>query len=153
MIRARILIALGVGLLMASACGSSAPRPVAITDQNAICASCRAPVINQRFAAELLTPGEAPLFFNDIQCLSTYLEQNTLLPRYTIAYVVDFRTGEWIPAATAVYTRVNDLVTPMGSHLVAHESAASRDADPVALAGSNVSPAQLFPLGAPEGTR
>ena len=35
------------------------------------------------------------------------------------AYVSDYRTREWIPAATAVYQRCPSVETPMASHLIA----------------------------------
>jgi copper chaperone NosL len=66
--------------------------------------------------------------------------------------VADHRTRAWVPAAAAVFTRVPALQTPMGSHLVAHADAASRDADPDAAGGAAVSAAELFgPPGPPGG--
>ena len=57
-------------------------------------------------------------------------------------------------AQSAVYTRVAGLETPMGSHLIAHADAASRDQDPEAKAGSPVTIAELFgPAGLPGGAR
>jgi len=53
------------------------------------------------------------------------------LPPGARAFVADHRTGEWVPAESAVYSRA-PIDTPMGSHLIAHASAASRDLDPQA---------------------
>ena len=57
------------------------------------------------------------------------------------------------PAATAVYTRVPGLETPMGSHVVAHASAASRDGDPAATGGTAVDAASFFSRTLPDGSR
>jgi copper chaperone NosL len=61
-----------------------------------------------------------------------------------VAWVADHRTGAWIRADGAIYTRVPDLPTPMNHHVVAHESAASRDADPAARGGSPLAATEIF---------
>jgi copper chaperone NosL len=59
-----------------------------------------------------------------------------------------------VRADAAVYTEVASLATPMGSHLIAHADAASRDADPDAKGGRPRTPAEVFgPGGAPRGAR
>jgi hypothetical protein len=66
--------------------------------------------------------------------------------------VADHQTRAWVRADGAVYTRIPGLATPMGSHLTAHASVASRDADPAVRGGTQVAPAELFgPGGAPAG--
>ena len=101
-------------------------------------------VSSARFASQLVAPGEEPRFFDDLGCLAAYLGEHASLPPGAIAYVADHRSGEWVPAATAVYTRVPGLETPMGSHVVAHASAASRDGDPAATGGTAVDAACLL---------
>ena len=51
-----------------------------------------------------------------------------------MVFVADHRTGEWVDARRAVFTRTS-IDTPMASGLVAHADAASRDADPAAAGG------------------
>ena len=65
-------------------------------------------------------------------------------PRGATAFVADHRTKAWVRADRAVYTRVPGLETPMGSHVIAHADAASRDADPAAKTGQPVSASELF---------
>jgi copper chaperone NosL len=109
-------------------------------------------VSDVRFAAQLAAPGEEPRFFDDIGCLRDFLAEGPPLPRGTVAFVADHRTREWVPAGRAVYTRREGLETPMASHLVAHGSAASRDADPAAAGGTPVGAAEIFgPRGPPDG--
>jgi copper chaperone NosL len=110
-------------------------------------------VSSPRFAAQLAAPGEDPRFFDDLGCLVTYLSQPQPPPAHAVAYVADHRTGEWVAAARATLTRVDGLSTPMGSHLIAHASAASRDADPDARGGVPVSAAALLTRPFPDGGR
>jgi copper chaperone NosL len=97
-----------------------------------------------RFAAQLVIRGQEPLFFDDIGCLRGYLENNGPVSEDGAAYVVDHRTGAWVRAGQAVYMRNDRLETPMGSHLLAHESAASRDADPDSQGGTPLTAAAVF---------
>jgi copper chaperone NosL len=103
-------------------------------------------VSEQRFAAQLVARGEEPLFFDDIGCLRDHLRREGELPEDTVAYVADHRTGSWVPAAAAVYTRISGE-TPMGSHLIAHESARSRASDPAAGGGAPVPASDILGVG------
>ena len=136
--------------LAAVACGSGAPEPAALDTRNEPCASCRMAVSSAVFASQLVAPGELPRFFDDLGCLADYLETGKAPARAT-AFVADHRTKAWVRADRAVYTRVPGLETPMGSHVIAHADAASRDADPVAKTGQPVSAAELF--GADSGSQ
>jgi copper chaperone NosL len=138
---------LAVGLLSAlvasgSSCADSVPQPAALQPGEP-CAFCRMMVSDPRFAAQIVAPGEEPLFFDDIGCLANQLRGG---PRSAgaMAYVADHRTRDWIPAADALYTRIDALSTPMGSHLVAHADAASRDQDPDARGGMDVTVSEVF---------
>jgi len=75
------------------------------------------------------------------------------MPAGSMAYVVDHQTGAWIPAATARYTRNLSLATPMNSHLIAHESLATQQADPAARDGVRLTAKELIALDMPDGTR
>lgn len=136
-------------LVLACAGGPPGPAPLDVGRQP--CDHCRMTVSDARFAAQLVAPGEEPRFFDDLGCLSAYLPDQTDLPPGAIAYVADHRTGDWVPAGAAVYTRVEALATPMSSHLIAHGSAASREADPAARDGVTVSSSELFGPGGPPG--
>jgi copper chaperone NosL len=108
-----------------------------------------------RFAAQIVAPAEEPRFFDDVGCLGSYVKgKRGELPKRALAYVADHRTKAWVRAEGAVYTRVEGLETPMGSHVVAHADLASRDADPEGRGGSPVTLAELFgPEGPPDGGR
>ena len=139
-------------LLLLAACASGPPAPAALDTRAESCRSCRMAVSDARFAAQVVAPGEDPLFFDDVGCLRDFVRGGPPLPPRSVAYVADHRTREWIDARRAVYTRVPGLATPMGSHVVAHRDAASRDADPDARGGAALRSADAFAQALPAGT-
>jgi len=132
----------------------NAEGPEALVKGRDPCALCRMPVSDLHFAAQISAPGELPQFFDDPGCLGEFVRAGQFAKAKATAWVADHRTGDWVRADRAVYTRVPTLVTPMNHHLVAHKSASSRDADPDASGGSPVEPQEIFgPQGPPGGTR
>lgn len=132
-------------LVLASACGTGAPEPAALDVGREACAFCRMTVSQTDFASQVAVPGELPKFFDDLGCLGNYLTA-TQAPASAVIYVTDRRTRGWVRADQAVFTRVPALSTPMGSHLVAHATAASRDADHDVAAGVPVTLADVVPV-------
>jgi copper chaperone NosL len=105
-------------------------------------------VSEARFAAQVVAPGEVPRFFDDIGCLGAFVRDGRA-SRGATAFVADHATRAWVRADQALYTRVPGLATPMGSHVIAHADAASRDRDPAARSGTAVAPADVFGPGGP----
>lgn len=139
--------------LALAACSRGPAEPAALDTRNDACAHCRMATSDARFAAQVVAPGEEPRFFDDVGCLRDWLAKGPPLPRGAVTFVADHRTRSWVRAARAVYTQQVSLPTPMSSHLVAHESAASRDADPAAAGGRPLGPAEVFgPAGPPDGS-
>ena len=133
------------------ACVSRPPEPASLDTRNEQCASCRMAVSDARFASQLVAPGELPRFFDDLGCLAAFLQAGKA-PSGSIAFVADHRTRAWTRADRAVYTRVPRIGTPMGSDVVAHADAASRDRDDAARGGAPVALGELFgPAGPPVG--
>ena len=133
-----------LSVVVSLACGSGPEPPAPLDTASESCRYCRMAVSEARFAAQIVAPGEEPTFFDDLGCFGAYVANAGPLARGAIAYVADHRTREWVPAANAVYTRVADLQTPMGSHLIAHRDSASRKADLVAQRGAAVDPKEIF---------
>jgi copper chaperone NosL len=141
--------------LLLGACASGPPGPAPLDTRNDACFFCRMAASDPRFAAQIVAPGEEPRFFDDVGCLASYVKgKHGALRKEALAYVADHRTKAWVPAKRAVYTRVEGLQTPMGSHVVAHSDAASRAADPEARGGAPMTAGELFgPGGPPAGER
>ena len=136
--------------LLAVACGSGEPEPAPLDARNEQCASCRMAVSSAVFASQLVAPGELPRFFDDLGCLADFLKAGKALAG-AVAFVADHRTKAWVRADRAVYTRVPGLETPMGSHVIAHADASSREQDGDARGGTLVTAAELF--GAESGSQ
>jgi copper chaperone NosL len=146
--------ALVLAALFATSCGSDGSGPAALDPENEACSWCRMAISDVRSAGQLVAPSEEPRFFDDIGCLGRYVAGSRTPPKGAVAYVADHRTRKWIRAGAAIYTRVAALETPMGSHLVAHADAASRDADAEAKGGMPRTVEDVFGSGgAPGGNR
>jgi copper chaperone NosL len=141
---------LAVSALALIGCGSGPQPPAALDAHGDTCAYCRMAVSPAGVAAQVVAPGEEPRFFDDIGCLASFLKDHAQ-PSGAIAYVVDHRTRDWVWAAGASYTRVPDLETPMGSHLIANAGEESRRNDPVAARGAAVAVADVFGGRPPPG--
>lgn len=135
--------ALVLSLLAALGCTRGPPVPAQLDTRNDACASCRMLVSDPRTAAQLVAPGEEPLFFDDVGCLARYLAEHP--PRRgAMAYVADHRTRAWVPAPAAAYMLQEAVTTPMGSHILAYRDVASRDADPSARGGRPLEVTDVF---------
>ena len=128
---------IGALLLACAACSGGAVSPATLDTKNDTCSACRMTVSDRRLAAQVVAPGDEPRFFDDLDCLARYLREHGL-PGDAAVFVADHRTGEWIAATKAVYTRLRHAATPMASGLVAHASPESRAADPWAIGGDPV---------------
>jgi copper chaperone NosL len=134
---------------LAASCAEGPPPPAALDTAQDNCRSCRMAVSDQRFAAQIVAPGEDPLFFDDLGCLRRHVEGVSPLPSGAVIYVADHRTSVWVPGSGAVFTKAPGLETPMGGGIVAHADAASRDADGAARGGTDVTRTEA--LGAAAG--
>ena len=125
-------------------CGFARTTPAALdTSGTESCASCRMAIVDGSTAAQLVAPGEEARFFDDLGCLRAYL-QTTRLPWKGVVYVADHRTRAWVPLSQAVYAHQPALDTPMGSRLIAHANAASRDRDAAARGATPLGAADVF---------
>lgn len=126
------------------ACASPTPTALAPDTRNDTCASCRMPVSDLRFAAQLQAPGEEVRFFDDVGCLREFLAKSGGLSPAASVFVSDHRTRAWAPARGAAFARRAGMQTPMGSGLLAWADAASRAADPAAAGAASLSAAEVL---------
>ena len=140
----RFAAAAFVVVISASSCGGGALEPVAFDAAREPCTFCRMTGSSGRFAAQIVSRTEEPRFFDDIGCLRSHLKKADTQVAATQVFVADHRTGAWIRADQAVFTEQPDVPTPMGSHLVAHESGSSRDQDPAIRGGTPKTRDEVF---------
>ena len=117
---------------------AEATAPVVLDVNQVTCAHCRMIVSDHRFASQVISRREEPRFFDDLGCLANFVERAGGIPPDAVVYVADHRTNRWVSIDAAVLTHVDAINAPMGSHVIAHESIASRDADPAAARGRPV---------------
>jgi len=141
---------LAAACLLAAFCARGPVRPAVLDIGNETCRSCRMTISDARFAAQIVAPSEEPLFFDDIGCLRDHLTSSGGLRDDARAFVADHRTKEWVSASAAIYTR-SSLETPMGSRLVAHVDAVSRDADPAVQGSVPLRATDIFGVAGPAG--
>ena len=124
-------------IVLAAACAARPLAPARVDTANDACRHCRMIVSDVRTAAQIVAPGEEPLIFDDIGCMRDYVARAGVGDG-AVRFVADHRTGVWVAAADAVFTKVTSMSTPMGSGIIAHADRASRDADPAAANGQSV---------------
>ena len=140
-------------VVVAVACSAPAAPPANLDSAHEMCQTCRMVVSDARTASQIVAPYEEPRFFDDLGCLSTYLKSVPSLPRGAVVYVADHRTRAWVRWDQAVFTRVETLAGAMGTHVVAHASADSRDADAAAAHGAPVDARDVLPVDHLPGAR
>ena len=147
------LLSLVLLVVTAAAC-DEASRPEELVKGRDLCSICRMPVSDIHFAAQITAPGELPRFFDDPGCFAEFVRGGEVKEKGAMGWVADHRTGTWVRADRAIYTRVPSLATPMNHKLVAHENAASRDSDPEVKDGKPVPLEEIFgPKGPPGGAK
>jgi copper chaperone NosL len=124
-------------IALAAACAARPIAPARVDTANDACRHCRMIVSDVRTAAQIVAPGEEPLIFDDIGCLRDYVARMGAADG-AVRFVADHRTGAWIAAEDAMFTKVTSVSTPMASGIIAHADRASRDADPAAANGQSV---------------
>jgi len=124
------------------ACAARPPAPVPIRIGEDACASCRMTILSGSTAAQIITPGDEPVMFDEIGCLQQYLAAHAVAGTATV-FVADHRTGAWVEAGDAVFTKTA-MQTPMSSGVLAHADAASRDADRAAAGGRPIDAGQAI---------
>jgi copper chaperone NosL len=140
----RRLVLVGAAVLVA-AC-AHALAPAALDTRNDACAFCRMIVSDERTASQIVSPLEEPRFFDDFGCLASYLASASV-PADAVVFVADHRTKEWVRADSAIFTRLSAAAGAMGSRVVAHASAASRDADSDVEGGTTIAVAEVLGAG------
>ena len=137
-----------VPFVMVACAHDAGPAP--LDSSNTACGFCRMSVSDKHFAAQIAAPGAEPVFFDDIGCLRDYQKKTgAQIADGAVAFVADHRSGAWVRAVDAVFTRPTRLSTPMGGGLIAHADEESRRQDSEAEGGARVSIQDVFGASGP----
>lgn len=130
---------LGFLLLMAGACRSPEPRPLAYGVEQ--CSHCHMTLADPRFSAELVTTTGRVIPFDDIGCLATFLGGNGIgTDQISSLWVSEFfPPHRLLAASSAVFLRSDSLHTPMDHGIAAVEPGARADSLHALLGGEVLS--------------
>jgi copper chaperone NosL len=114
--RASLVLAMAV---LSAGCGGDGPREIAWGREE--CAACRMRIIDQRFAAQLVTTRGKSYSFDAVECLLGFLDRGELPPAEVRSLWVanGAAEGALIDARTARYLRSPDIRSPMGFGVMA----------------------------------
>jgi copper chaperone NosL len=130
-----VVLIVGSMSLVLTACGdaASADEPPAVRYGEDTCGRCHMIVSDERFAAGLVDRHAEAMLFDDVGELILTVQDDGLNDRR--AWVHDFDSGDWIDAMTAFYVDGHDIITPMGTGVVAFEDHAAATAHAADHAG------------------
>jgi copper chaperone NosL len=104
-------------LLLALACTSSGPRPIAYGEET--CGYCRMTIADRRFGAEARTVTGKVHTFDSIECLAGYVG-GIDAAELRGAWVTDYNDpGALVAVDSATFWQVSGAVSPMAKGLVA----------------------------------
>ena len=84
-----------------------------------MCERCKMAISERKFAVQAVDEKGKVYKFDDIGCLVLWQEKEHPEIKFVKVWITDAKTGEWIDAKTAKYTR--DYITPMGYGFGAHK--------------------------------
>ena len=108
---------------------SHAPEPI-LYGKDA-CAHCKMTIMDNRFAAELITAKGKLFKFDASECMAAFLKENQEVASdaKSVFLVCDFtRPGEFADARKSFFLRDSSLSSPMGGNLAAFISRPAADA-------------------------
>ncbi len=109
-----------LSLVCLTGCPGEAPRQDVPPDMSYgvdPCDRCAMIVSEERFAAAYVTPAGEARRFDDLGCLTAFLVERP--EQVAEVWVHDHETRAWLRGRQASFARVEALITPMGSGLVA----------------------------------
>ncbi len=125
-----------LALALVTSCAAGPARAIEPALGQDACGHCRMTIVSRATAAQIVRPGDEPVFFDDLACLRDFLLDGAI-PGDAVSFVADHGSGEWIEARHAIFTETS-TATPMASGLLAHANQAGRDGDPAAASGRAV---------------
>ncbi|HEX6385678.1 MAG TPA: nitrous oxide reductase accessory protein NosL [Anaerolineae bacterium] len=122
-----LLLLVGAILLAGCRSGANLEEPPEIRYGEDVCDHCNMIISEPRFAAAYVTPQGEVRRFDDIGDMVAYHQERG--EQVHVFWVHDYATEEWLKAENAFFVVSEDLITPMGSGIVA--TAGQDEADKV----------------------
>ena len=116
-----LILAFSLVVIIITAC-SKQPQPINYGEDE--CEFCKMIVMDKRYGAELVTDKGKIYFFDSIECLVGYIDnQKMTKDNYTSLWVSNYADpGNIIDAENAIYLKNDALRSPMGLNALAVET-------------------------------
>ncbi|UOE53070.1 nitrous oxide reductase accessory protein NosL [Cytobacillus oceanisediminis] len=116
----RTILLMTVLVILLSACSSSASEPAEIKQNQDSCDNCNMGIAELESAAQLILESGEPVLFDDIGCLTQYIQTEN--PEYDAAFVHDYLSREWISFEASSFIQNGNIESPMSYGIAAFES-------------------------------
>jgi copper chaperone NosL len=114
----------GSAVLMALVFVSCTSGPQPVQWGKDACVFCKMTMMDKRYGAQIINRHGKTFLFDDIICLSGYLDAGNLAPdNIRCIYFVDFKTAALIAADSTIILKSETFRSPMSSHLASVSSA------------------------------
>ena len=146
--RVVVVLATGLFLLLATACGNGAghpDEPPRIRLGEDVCDQCHMIISDERFASAYRTVDGTVRRFDDIGDMATY--HAIYMEDVANFWVHDFETLDWIKSDMAWFVLSNEVMSPMGHGLAAYDSANRADTAAAVANGQVLRWEQVLAMG------
>lgn len=109
-------------------CQSAGPSEIILGKEQ--CDNCKMTIEDIKYAAELMTEKGKPYKFDDISCMTKFINSNPDKAKNAKTYVVDFKTSQFIETSKAVFVKGGQISSPMGGNTQAYSG--KKDAEKAA---------------------
>ncbi len=116
-LRLHILCILAFALILSGCSHRPMNEPPRIRYGKELCRQCQMVISDERFAAAFSDQESEFFKFDDIGCMRLYQEKNKVIPKY--AWVHDYENQAWMEVSKSVFVRSIQIMTPMGSGVIA----------------------------------
>ena len=100
-----------------SSCGQKGPEPIHLNKDK--CDFCKMTISDYRFAAELITPKGRVYKFDDLSCMSGYIQENREIQNSSF-YIGDFKNaGTLLGVMDVHFVQSDEFKSPMGGNTAA----------------------------------
>jgi copper chaperone NosL len=105
-------------LFVLANCQKRAVEPVALAPED-MCSYCKMAISEKQYAAEFIDSDGQAFKFDDIGCMTNFIESKKSATKPAAYFVVDFNERQWVKADDAYYVRSAELSTPMNGGIIA----------------------------------
>jgi copper chaperone NosL len=121
------VVVLIIALLLLIACGEKQLKPVGLLPED-ICTNCKMAISEKQFAAEFITRDGDAVKFDDIGCMSKYLNEKNNRDSIAGYFVNDFNSKQWVRGEEAFFVSSPGFQTPMSGGIVAFKDKSQAEA-------------------------